>query len=221
LLRHEDVHTLFHEAGHAIHHLFSKCAEADVSGINGVEWDAVEFPSQFLENFSYEPAVLKMFARHYLTGEIISDELINKLTANKNFHAGLGLMRQLEFGIFDLRIHDKPYKIEEVREILRDTRKKTAVITPPEYVIFENGFSHIFGGGYAAGYYSYKWAEMLSADAYLAFAEKGVFDDEIAASYKENILERGGSAPMGELFKEFMGRAPKEEKLLELMGMKE
>lgn len=221
LLRHEDVHTLFHEAGHAIHHLFSKCAEADVSGINGVEWDAVEFPSQFLENFSYEPAVLKMFARHYLTGEIISDELINKLTANKNFHAGLGLMRQLEFGIFDLRIHDKPYKIEEVREILKDTEKKTAVITPPEYVIFENGFSHIFGGGYAAGYYSYKWAEMLSADAYLAFAEKGVFDDEIAASYKENILERGGSAPMGELFKEFMGRAPKEEKLLELMGMKE
>lgn len=220
LLRHDDVHTLFHEAGHAIHHLFSKCSESDVSGINGVEWDAVEFPSQFLENFAYEEKVLKLFARHYDTGEIIPDELINKLIENKNFQSGMFLVRQLEFGIFDLKIYEKDYSYEEVHNIIKDVRKETAVITPPEYVIFENGFSHIFGGGYSAGYYSYKWAEMLSADAYLEFSSHGVYDEKIAESFKENILEKGGSQTMQQLFINFMGRKPDENKLLELMGMK-
>lgn len=220
LLRHSDVETLFHEAGHAVHHLFSKCTEADVSGINGVEWDAVEFPSQFLENFAYEPEVLKLFAKHYKTGETIPDELINKLVENKNFQSGMFLVRQLEFGIFDLKIHDKAYSISEVHNILLETRKETAVITPPDYVIFENGFGHIFGGGYSAGYYSYKWAEMLSADAYLEFHNKGVFNKELSDSYKHHILEKGGSKTMEELFIEFMGRKPQEDKLLTLMGMK-
>ena len=220
LLRHDDVHTLFHEAGHAIHHLFSKCSENDVSGINGVEWDAVEFPSQFLENFAYEEKVLKLFARHYKTGEIIPDELINKLIENKNFQSGMFLVRQLEFGIFDLKIYEKDYTYEEVHNIIKEVRKETAVITPPDYVIFENGFSHIFGGGYSAGYYSYKWAEMLSADAYLEFSKHGVFDEKIAKSFKEHILEKGGSQTMQQLFTEFMGRKPDENKLLELMGMK-
>ncbi len=220
LLRHDDVHTLFHEAGHAIHHLFSKCKEADVSGINGVEWDAVEFPSQFLENFSYEEKVLKLFARHYKTGEIIPDELINKLIENRNFQSGMFLVRQLEFGIFDLKIYDKDYSYKEVHNILKNVRKDTAVIIPPDYVIFENGFGHIFGGGYSAGYYSYKWAEMLSADAYLTFSSHGVFHKPTADKFKENILEKGGSNTMQQLFTDFMGRKPDEEKLLELMGMK-
>lgn len=219
LLRHDDVHTLYHEAGHAIHHLFSKCLESDVSGINGVEWDAVEFPSQFLENFSYEEKVLKLFARHYETGEIIPDELIKKLIDNKNFQSGMFLVRQLEFGIFDLTIYEKDYSYKEVHEIIQDVRKSTAVITPPNYVIFENGFSHIFGGGYSAGYYSYKWAEMLSADAYLLFSKNGVFHEKTAKAFKENILEKGGSDTMQNLFINFMGRKPDENKLLELMGM--
>ena len=220
LLRHRDVETLFHEAGHAIHHLFSKCKESDVSGINGVEWDAVEFPSQFLENFAFEPAVLRLFAKHYKTGEIIPDALIDKLVKNKNFQSGLFLLRQLEFGIFDLLIHDNAYSIDEIHNKLLEVRKETSLIDVPEYNRFENGFGHIFGGGYSAGYYSYKWAEMLSADGYLAFSEKGVFDKEIADSYKNHILAKGGSDTMNKLFVEFMGRAPKEEKLLELMGMK-
>ena len=220
LLRHEDVHTLFHEAGHAIHHLFSKCKEADVSGINGVEWDEVEFPSQFLENFAYEEKVLKLFAKHYETGEIIPDELIKKLIDNKNFQSGMFLVRQLEFGIFDLSIYDNAYTYKQVHEIILKTRQETAVIFPPDYVIFENGFGHIFGGGYSAGYYSYKWAEMLSADAYIAFSENGVFDEKIAKSFKENILEKGGSDTMQQLFINFMGRKPDENKLLQLMGMK-
>ncbi len=218
-LRHDDVNTLFHEAGHAIHHLMSKVEEADVSGINGVEWDAVEFPSQFLENFSYEPGVLSLFARHYDTGEPISDEMTEMLVKNRNFQSGMFLVRQLEFSIFDMLIHEKACTAEEVRAILQETRKKTAVITLPDYARFENGFSHIFGGGYAAGYYSYKWAEMLSADAYLAFSKAGVFDGQLAASFMENILSKGGSAKMSELFELFMGRKPEEDRLLELLGI--
>ena len=218
-LRHDDVNTLFHEAGHAIHHLMSKIEEADVSGINGVEWDAVEFPSQFLENFSYEPSVLSLFARHYDTDKPLSDKMTELLVKNKNFQVGMFLVRQLEFSIFDMLIHEKAYTAEEVHEILLETRKKTAVITPPDYVRFENGFSHIFGGGYAAGYYSYKWAEMLSADAYLTFSKAGVFDEQLAASFADNILSKGGSAKMSELFESFMGRKPEEDKLLELMGV--
>lgn len=220
LLRHDDVNTLFHEAGHAIHHLFSKTKEIDLSGVNGVEWDAIEFPSQFLENFSYEKEVLSLFAKHYKTGEKIPDDMIQKLIDNKNFQSGMFLVRQLEFGLFDLLIHEDAFDAAEVHKILINTRKETAVITPPDYVIFENGFSHIFGGGYAAGYYSYKWAEMLSADAYLTFSENGVFDSQLADAFRENILEKGGSEKMSELFVKFAGRKPDENKLLELSGIK-
>lgn len=220
LLRHDDVNTLFHEAGHAIHHLLSKTKEIDVSGVNGVEWDAVEFPSQFLENFSYEKEVLSLFAKHYKTDEKLSDDMIKKLIDNKNFQSGMFLVRQLEFGLFDLLIHEDAFDAAEVHKILLDVRKETAVIIPPDYVIFENGFSHIFGGGYAAGYYSYKWAEMLSADAYLTFSENGVFDSKLADSFRENILEKGGSEKMSELFINFAGRKPDENKLLELSGIK-
>lgn len=220
LLRHNDVNTLFHEAGHAIHHLFSKTEEIDVSGVNGVEWDAIEFPSQFLENFSYEKKALELFAKHYKTDEKLSDEMIEKLIANKNFQSGMFLVRQLEFGLFDLLIHENAYSAEEVKEILRKVRDETAVIMPPAYTAFENGFGHIFGGGYSAGYYSYKWAEMLSADAYLTFSAAGVYDKDLAEAFRENILEKGGSEKMSELFINFAGRKPDENKLLELSGIK-
>lgn len=220
LLRHDDVTTLFHEAGHAIHHLFSLAKEIDASGVNGVEWDAIEFPSQFLENFAYEEKVLELFAKHYKTGEKLPKNMIKKLIDNRNFQSGMFLVRQLEFGIFDLLIHEKDYSPDEVHNIIQKVRKETAVITPPDYVMFENGFSHIFGGGYAAGYYSYKWAEMLSADAYLTFSAAGVFDSGLAKSFKENILEKGGSQKMSDLFAAFAGRKPDENKLLELSGIK-
>lgn len=220
LLRHDDITTLFHEAGHAIHHLFSKAKEIDASGVNGVEWDAIEFPSQFLENFAYEEKVLELFAKHFKTGEKLPKNMIKKLIDNKNFQSGMFLVRQLEFGIFDLLIHEKAYSAAEVHDIIKNVRNETAVIIPPSYVMFENGFSHIFGGGYAAGYYSYKWAEMLSADAYLAFSEAGVFNESLASSFKENILEKGGSQKMSELFAKFAGRKPDENKLLELTGIK-
>ncbi len=219
LLRHDDVNTLFHEAGHAIHHLFSKAKELDVSGINGVEWDAVEFPSQFLENFSYEHTVLELFAENIDTHERLSDELMQKLIDNRNFQSGMFLVRQLEFSLFDLLIHHGPYSAKEVSDILNVVREEVAVVMPPEYVLFENSFGHIFGGGYAAGYYSYKWAEMLSADAYIMFSKAGVFDEELAKSYKENILEKGGSANMETLFEAFAKRKPDELKLLELLGI--
>ncbi len=219
LLRHDDVNTLFHEAGHAIHHLFSKMDELDVSGINGVEWDAVEFPSQFLENFSYEPVVLELFAKNYNTCELIPHELIDKLVENKNFQSGMFLVRQLEFALFDLLIHENAYTSKQVSEILNNVRKEVSVIMPPDYIMFENSFGHIFGGGYAAGYYSYKWAEMLSADAYLSFSQAGVFDDKLAKSLKEHVLEKGGSDNMDTLFEQFANRKPDENKLLELLGI--
>lgn len=218
-LRHDDVNTLFHEAGHTIHHLFSNVDEADVSGVNGVEWDAIEFPSQFLENFSYEPAVLSLFARHYETCQQISDDLISLLVKNRNFQAGMFLLRQLEFGIFDMLIHQKAHSSQEVKKILSETREKIAVIFPPDYTCFENGFAHIFAGGYAAGYYSYKWAEMLSADAYITFSKAGIFDKNLAESFKENVLSKGGSDTMNNLFENFMKRKPDENKLLELIGI--
>lgn len=219
LLRHDDVHTLFHEAGHAIHHLFSKCEEAEVSGVNGVEWDAIEFPSQFLENFSYEPSVLSLFAKHYETEEEMPKELIEKLIQNKNFQAGFFLLRQLEFGIFDLKLHDKPHNKEEVKEILNSVRKDVAVIFPPSNTAFENAFSHIFAGGYSAGYYSYKWAEMLSADLYIEFSNHNVFNDELSNAYKKEVLEKGGSDRMLNLYHNIMNREPNRERLLELSGL--
>ena len=219
LLRHDDVVTLFHEMGHTIHHLLSTVKEHGVSGVNGVEWDAVEFPSQFLENFAYEPKVLKLFASHHESGEILSDEMIEKLIRAKNFQSGMFMLRQIEFSLFDFELHSKLYQGDEIQTLLDSIRERTALIKPPAYNKFQNGFSHIFSGGYSAGYYSYKWAEVLSADAYYAIVDEGVFGSELARRYKEIVLGKGGSQSMQELFVEMMGRECDSKNLLRLSGI--
>jgi len=219
LLRHDDVVTLFHEMGHALHHMLSSVDENGVSGVNGVEWDAVEFPSQFLENFAYEPEVLKLFAKHYETNEVLSDLMIEKLVRAKNFQSAMGMLRQLEFSLFDFKLHLSLYQGEEVQHLLDRIREKTALIKPPSYNKFQNGFAHIFAGGYAAGYYSYKWAEVLSADAFFAIVDQGIFDTKLGKDYLNIILSKGGSSSMQTLFEALMGRAPKTESLLRLNGI--
>jgi len=219
LLRHDDVVTLFHEMGHALHHMLSSVDENEVSGVNGVEWDAVEFPSQFLENFAYEPHVLKLFATHHETKEIIPDEMIEKLVRSKNFLSASGMLRQLEFSIFDFKLHTELYQGDEVQNLLDSIREESALIKPPSYNKFQNGFSHIFAGGYAAGYYSYKWAEVLSADAFFSVVDEGIFGSEIAKKYLNIVLSRGGSLSMEKLFKELMGREPNPNNLLRLNGI--
>ncbi len=219
LLRHDDVVTLFHEMGHAIHHMLSSVNENEVSGVNGVEWDAVEFPSQFLENFAYEPKVLKLFASHYKTTEIISDKMIEKLVKSKNFLSASGMLRQLEFSIFDFTLHTKVYKGDEVQSLLDSIRKETALIQTPSYNKFQNGFAHIFAGGYAAGYYSYKWAEVLSADAFFSVVDEGIFDSQTAKKYLDIILSGGGAKSMQKLFIDLQGREPDTNSLLRLNGI--
>jgi len=217
LLRHDDVVTLFHEMGHAIHHLFGKCHERSVSGINGVAWDVVEFPSQFLENFAYEAAILKRFGFHYETDEPISETLMAKIKETKNFQAALGILRQVEFSLFDFQLHQKLYQGEEVQALLDRIREKTSLLKPPKYNKFQHGFAHIFAGGYAAGYYSYKWAEVLSADAFFAcLDEKEGFNKARAKGYKEIILANGGAREMSELYQEWLGRKAKVESLIKL-----
>ena len=220
LLRPYDVETLFHEMGHALHHLLSQVEEASVSGTSGVEWDAVEFPSQFLEQFAYEPSVLKTFAKHYKTGQPMPDDMINRLKNTKTFLSALAMVRQLEFALFDMLIHLDKYNAEQVQEILDKVRQEVAVIKPPSYNKFQWSFSHIFAGGYAAGYYSYKWAEVLSADAYFMFVDNGIYNDEIADSFYEEVLTKGGSKPAAEIFKSFAGREPDINALLRLSGIK-
>ncbi len=219
LLRHDDVVTLFHEMGHALHHMLSEVNESGVSGVNGVEWDAVEFPSQFLENFAYEPKVLKLFAMHYKTKEIIPVEMIEKLVKSKNFQSALGMLRQLEFSIFDFKLHTNLYKESEIQELLDSIREQTALIKPPSYNKFQNGFSHIFAGGYAAGYYSYKWAEVLSADAFFSVVDEGIFDSLSAQKYLDIILKSGGAKSMEILYQEFMGAEANPDNLLRLNGI--
>jgi len=217
LLRHDDVVTLFHEMGHAIHHLFGKCKERSVSGINGVAWDVVEFPSQFLENFAYEAAILKRFGFHYKTGEPISDELMAKIKETKNYQAALGILRQVEFSLFDFKLHQKLYQEEEVQILLDAIREKTALLKSPDYNKFQHGFAHIFAGGYAAGYYSYKWAEVLSADAFFScLDDDSGFDTKSAKGYKECILAHGGSKEMSDLYQEWLGRKADVKSLIEL-----
>lgn len=220
LLRHDDVVTLFHEMGHAIHHMLSSVDESGVSGVNGVEWDAVEFPSQFLENFAYEPHVLKLFATHYKTGETISDEMIDKLVRSKNFLSAMGMLRQVEFSIFDFKLHTKLYKENEVQALIDSIREETALIKTPYYNKFQNGFAHIFAGGYAAGYYSYKWAEVLSADTFFSVVDEGIFDSKTAKDYLDIVLRGGGSKSMQIFFKELMQREPDPSNLLRLNGIK-
>ena len=219
LLRHDDVVTFFHEMGHALHHMLSNVNENEVSGVNGVEWDAVEFPSQFLENFAYEPHVLKLFATHYETKETIPDNMIAKLVESKNFLSASGMLRQLEFSIFDFKLHTKLYQGSEVQDLLDSIREESALIKPPSYNKFQNSFSHIFAGGYAAGYYSYKWAEVLSADAFFSVVDEGIFGSNTAKKYLDIILSKGGSLSMDLLFKELMGREANPNNLLRLNGI--
>ena len=220
LLRHNDVVTLFHEMGHGIHHLFSKCHEHSVSGVNGTAWDVVEFPSQFLENFAYEKEILKKFAYHYESGEPMSDELLDKIKDSKNFQSALGILRQVEFSLFDILLHQKLYQGDEVQELLDDIRKETSLLKVPSYNRFQNGFGHIFSGGYAAGYYSYKWAEVLSADAFFECLDSnGSFNQEKADGYYNFILSRGSSEDMNILYKKWLGRDAKVESLLRLYGI--
>lgn len=221
LLRHSDVVTLFHEMGHALHHLLSTIPEALVSGISGVTWDTIEFPSQFLEYFAYDKDVLKLFAKHYKTGEILSNEAIERIIKAKNFQSSLNMLRQLEFALFDFILHQKMLKDEnEIQKLLDEIRKKYAVIIPPSYNKFQNGFSHIFAGGYAAGYYSYKWAEVLSADAFYMFIESGkILNKELAVKYKDIVLKQGGSKDMDVLFQELTSREPSVDSLLKIDGI--
>jgi len=219
LLRHSDVVTLFHEMGHALHHILSKVGQPFVSGINGVAWDTVEFPSQFLEYFSYDKKVLQMFAIHYQTHEVLDEDSIDKLINARNFQSSLSTIRQLEFALFDFKLHQKLYKEDEVQTLLDTIRNEISVLKPPAYSRFQNGFSHIFAGGYAAGYYSYKWAEVLSADAYYLFIENGVFNEQLASKYKEIVLGKGGSIDMNELYFQFASRKPDIKSLLKIDGI--
>jgi len=220
LLRHDDVVTLFHEVGHMIHHSLSRVNEPNISGINGVEWDAVEFPSQFLENFAYEPSVLKRFAKHYRTGETLPDKMIERLVKAKNFQSAMGMVRQLEFGLFDFKLYSGEFQGDEVQNLLNSIREEISPLIPPSYNRFQNSFSHIFAGGYSAGYYSYKWAEVLSADFFYALIDSG-FDRELSTKYRDLILGMGGTFGMGELYEKLLGRKPDVKNLLRLSGIDE
>ena len=220
LLRPDDVVTLFHEMGHALHHMLSTVKEPSVSGINGVEWDAVEFPSQFLENFAYEKEVLQTFAKHYETGEALPEAMIEKLKNAKNFESAMAMLRQVEFALFDMKIHLAKYNAKEVQQILDAVREEVSVMKPPAYNKFQWGFSHIFAGGYSAGYYSYKWAEVLSADAFFHFVDQGIFSDNVAGAYLQEVLQKGGSRGAMESFVSFRGAEPDVDALLRLNGIK-
>lgn len=223
LLTHDDVITLFHESGHGLHHMLTQVQERDVSGISGVEWDAVELPSQFMENFCWEWGVLKHMTAHVDTGEPLPRALFDKMLAAKNFQSGLQTLRQIEFALFDMLLHAGHDPAQDFMPVLRRVREEVAVVQPPVFSRTAHTFSHIFAGGYAAGYYSYKWAEVLSADAYAAFEETagkdGLPSVETGRKYRQAILETGGSRPAMESFKAFRGREPTLDALLRHQGM--
>ena len=221
---HDDVITLFHECGHGLHHLLTQVDELAVSGIHGVEWDAVELPSQFMENFCWEWDVLCGMTRHVDTGEPLPRALYDKMIAAKNFHSGLMMLRQIEFSLFDMKLHHRLEEGQDAIDVLNAVRKEVAVLIPPEWNRFPHGFSHIFAGGYAAGYYSYKWAEVLSADAFSAFEEAAlktgsVLDRATGERFLQEVLSVGGSRPAAESFKAFRGREPRPDALLRHNGM--
>jgi len=223
LLTHDDVITLFHEFGHGLHHMLTQVNERDVSGISGVEWDAVELPSQFMENFCWEWSVLRHMTSHVQTGEPLPRPLFDKMLAAKNFQSGLQTLRQIEFSLFDMLVHGEHDPSQDFMPLLNQVRDEVAVIRPPAFNRMVHTFSHIFAGGYAAGYYSYKWAEVLSADAYAAFEETAAADGspsvETGRQYRKAILEAGGSRPALESFKAFRGREPSLDALLRHQGM--
>ncbi len=221
LLSHEEVLTLFHEMGHALHHLLTRIDYPSVGGIHGVPWDAVELPSQFMEGFAWEPEIVRMISGHHRTGEPLPAATMERLRASRVFQGAMHLVRQLEFALFDLRIHSRPAAVTAagVMDILRQVRAEVAVVPAADYDRFPHGFAHVFGGGYAAGYYSYKWAEVLSADAYAAFEEQGLLDAGLARRFREEILEVGGTRDIGEAFRAFRGRPPEVAALLRHSGI--
>jgi oligopeptidase A len=221
LFTHDEVTTLFHEFGHGLHHMLTKIDYSGVSGINGVAWDAVELPSQFMENWCWEREALDLIAGHYETGEPLPDELYNKMIAARNFQSAMMMLRQIEFSLFDFRLHLEfdPNESNQVEKVLSEVRDQVTVVKPPKFNRFAHSFAHIFAGGYAAGYYSYKWAEVLSADAFSKFEEKGIFDRQTGLEFLSSILEQGGSKEPMELFIEFRGREPEIDALLRHSGI--
>jgi oligopeptidase A len=221
LLTHDDVVTLFHEFGHGLHHLLTRVAYPSIAGINGVAWDAVELPSQFMENYAWHPEVLRSLSAHVDTGEPLPQQKIDQLITTRSFQAGLATLRQVEFALFDFRLHAEydPARGARIPEILAEVRREVAVIRIPEWNRYPNNFGHIFAGGYAAGYYSYKWAEVLAADAFAAFTETGVFNSATAQRFLDSILSRGGSRDALVAFTEFRGREPDIGPLLTLHGI--
>jgi oligopeptidase A len=219
LLTHDEVTTLFHEFGHGLHHMLTQVNDIGVAGISGVEWDAVELPSQFMENFCWEWEVLKHLTAHVDTGEPLPRALYDKMLAAKNFQSGLQTLRQIEFALFDMRLHSEPGAEADIQKLVDEVRREVSVMAPPAFNRFQHSFSHIFAGGYAAGYYSYKWAEVLSADAWSAFEETSALDPDTGRRYREAILEAGGSRPAMESFKAFRGREPRIDALLRHQGM--
>jgi oligopeptidase A len=223
LLTHDDVTTLFHEFGHGLHHMLTQVSEHDVSGISGVEWDAVELPSQFMENFCWEWSVLQHMTSHVETGASLPRALFDKMLAARNFQSGLQTLRQIEFSLFDMLLHSEHDPARDFMPLLETVRREVAVVSSPPWSRTPHTFSHIFAGGYAAGYYSYKWAEVLSADAYAAFEETAASDGtpsvETGTKYRQAILEAGGSRPAMESFKAFRGREPSLDALLRHQGM--
>jgi oligopeptidase A len=221
LLTHGEVTTLFHEFGHGLHHMMTNIDVAGVAGINGVAWDAVELPSQLLENWCWQEESLRLFAKHYETAAALPEDLLQKMLAAKNFQAGMFVMRQLEFALFDLRLHMNydPSAPASVQSVLNAVREEVAVIKAPDWNRFQHGFAHIFAGGYASGYYSYLWAEVLAADVFSRFEEEGIFNPTTGAALWRDITGQGGSRDAMDLFTQFMGRKPSVEALMRDKGL--
>ena len=219
LLTHDDVITLFHEFGHGLHLMLTQVADIGVSGLSGVEWDAVELPSQFMENFTWEWEVLQQLTAHVDTGEPLPRALFDKMIAAKNFQSGMATLRQIEFALFDMRLHHEPAAAQQIQQVLNEVRREVAVLEATPFNRSQHTFSHIFAGGYAAGYYSYKWAEVLSADAWSAFEETGPLNVDTGRRLRREVLEVGGSRPAMDSFKAFRGREPSIDALMRHQGM--
>ena len=221
LFTHDEVVTLFHEFGHGIHHMLTQINAAGVSGINGVPWDAVELPSQFLENWCWQPEALGFISGHYQSNAALPQDMLDKMLAAKNFQSAMQMIRQIEFSLFDFKMHAQysPEKGDEIQQILNQVRADYAIIKAPEFNRFQHSFGHIFAGGYAAGYYSYKWAEVLSSDAFSRFENEGIFNVNVGHDFLSNVLEMGGSKEPSELFKAFRGREPNIDALLRHSGI--
>jgi len=224
LFTHDEVVTLFHEFGHGIHHMLTQINASGVSGIDGVPWDAVELPSQFLENWCWQPEALAFISGHFETGEPLPQAMLDKMLAAKNYQSAMQMLRQIEFSIFDFKMHkdyqSEPEKPAYIQEVLNQVRSEYAVVKAADFNRFQHSFGHIFGGGYSAGYYSYKWAEVLSADAFSRFEEEGIFNEKVGNDFLTNILEKGGSQEPSVLFKAFRGREPEIDALLRHCGIK-